>query len=229
MLSSSVSNGIALYGGQDGKLIWPGVGFAPAQPRPGAHAEVQFPGVKKHGHGLFGPTARKKTVAYVIITGPSGPVTRTVTGDFRIRQVMAWCSEFNRISETMGAEVRRPPNDVRSSDDAVERDPEVQCRLLAHRALMTNPHGEPAEEWAKHMKESLQALWDAREAARSRLGNNDEAHTTEHLEQPTPELQRPQKELTSELERLAALHESGALDDEEFRAAKARVIGGTTG
>ncbi len=32
--------------------------------------------------------------------------------------------------------------------------------------------------------------------------------------------------LTAELERLAALHTSGALDDEEFRAAKARIIGG---
>jgi hypothetical protein len=32
--------------------------------------------------------------------------------------------------------------------------------------------------------------------------------------------------IASELERLAALHSSGVLDDEEFRAAKARIIGG---
>jgi hypothetical protein len=32
--------------------------------------------------------------------------------------------------------------------------------------------------------------------------------------------------VASELERLAALHSSGALDDEEFRAAKARIING---
>ena len=32
--------------------------------------------------------------------------------------------------------------------------------------------------------------------------------------------------VTAELERLAALHSSGALDDEEFRAAKARIIHG---
>jgi hypothetical protein len=31
--------------------------------------------------------------------------------------------------------------------------------------------------------------------------------------------------VASELERLAALHASGALDDEEFRQAKARIIG----
>ncbi len=32
--------------------------------------------------------------------------------------------------------------------------------------------------------------------------------------------------VAAELERLAALHSSGALDDEEFRAAKARIIHG---
>jgi hypothetical protein len=35
-----------------------------------------------------------------------------------------------------------------------------------------------------------------------------------------------QDSITSKLERLAALHASGALDDEEFRAAKARIIHG---
>jgi hypothetical protein len=34
------------------------------------------------------------------------------------------------------------------------------------------------------------------------------------------------KGVAAELESLAALHESGALDDEEFRAAKARIIHG---
>lgn len=34
-----------------------------------------------------------------------------------------------------------------------------------------------------------------------------------------------QSDAISELERLAALHQSGALDDDEFRAAKARIIG----
>jgi Short C-terminal domain len=34
-----------------------------------------------------------------------------------------------------------------------------------------------------------------------------------------------QNDAVSELERLAALHQSGALDDDEFRAAKARIIG----
>jgi len=34
-----------------------------------------------------------------------------------------------------------------------------------------------------------------------------------------------QGDAVAELERLAALHQSGALDDDEFRAAKARIIG----
>jgi hypothetical protein len=37
---------------------------------------------------------------------------------------------------------------------------------------------------------------------------------------------RAQEGIASELERLTALHASGALDDEEFRAAKARIIHG---
>ena len=35
----------------------------------------------------------------------------------------------------------------------------------------------------------------------------------------------PQSDAVSELERLAALHQSGALDDDEFRAAKEHIIG----
>jgi hypothetical protein len=40
------------------------------------------------------------------------------------------------------------------------------------------------------------------------------------VRQPTP-----QSDAVSELERLAALHQSGALDDDEFRAAKEHIIG----
>jgi hypothetical protein len=40
------------------------------------------------------------------------------------------------------------------------------------------------------------------------------------VRQPTP-----QSDAISELERLAALHQSGALDDDEFRAAKEHIIG----
>jgi hypothetical protein len=36
----------------------------------------------------------------------------------------------------------------------------------------------------------------------------------------------PQTGVATELERLAALHASGVLDDEEFRQAKARILGG---
>ena len=34
----------------------------------------------------------------------------------------------------------------------------------------------------------------------------------------------PEDQQLSELERLAALHDSGALDDEEFKAQKAKVL-----
>jgi hypothetical protein len=83
-------------------LIWPGVRTAPALPRPGAHAEVQFPDTKTKtaGSGLFGLTLRKKTTAYVLVTWPGGSATRKVTGDIRIRMVMQWCEAFNLISDS---------------------------------------------------------------------------------------------------------------------------------
>jgi hypothetical protein len=40
-----------------------------------------------------------------------------------------------------------------------------------------------------------------------------------------PPAPAPETDTTAELERLARLHESGALSDEEFAAAKARVLG----
>ncbi|MGH3186172.1 MAG: hypothetical protein ACRDPY_10350 [Streptosporangiaceae bacterium] len=86
-------------------LIWPGVRTAPALPRPGAHAEVQFPEAetKTRGDGLFGLTLRafrKKSTAYVLVTWPGGSATRKVTGNARIRMVMGWCEAFNRISDS---------------------------------------------------------------------------------------------------------------------------------
>jgi len=84
-------------------LIWPGVRTAPALPRPGAHAEVQFPEAetktKTRGNGLFGLTLPKKATAYVRVTWPGGSATRKVTGNIRIRMVMDWCEAFNRISD----------------------------------------------------------------------------------------------------------------------------------
>jgi hypothetical protein len=90
-------------------LIWPGVRTAPALPRPGAHAEVQFPEAetKTHGNGLFGHTLRKKTTAYVRVTWPGGSATRKVTGNVRIRMVTEWCEAFNRISDEYVSGTRR--------------------------------------------------------------------------------------------------------------------------
>jgi len=50
------------------------------------------------------------------------------------------------------------------------------------------------------------------------------------VEEGTPVAAEPDSQngapVAAELERLTALHESGTLDDEEFRAAKARIIHG---
>jgi hypothetical protein len=42
---------------------------------------------------------------------------------------------------------------------------------------------------------------------------------------PPPAASAPATDSTAELERLAKLHESGALTDEEFAAAKSKVLG----
>ena len=42
---------------------------------------------------------------------------------------------------------------------------------------------------------------------------------------PAPAAAAPAEDATSELERLASLHDSGVLSDDEFSAAKAKVLG----
>ena len=42
---------------------------------------------------------------------------------------------------------------------------------------------------------------------------------------PAPAAAAPADDATSELERLASLHDSGVLSDEEFTAAKAKILG----
>jgi Short C-terminal domain len=42
---------------------------------------------------------------------------------------------------------------------------------------------------------------------------------------PAPAAAAPAEDATSELERLASMHDSGVLSDEEFAAAKAKVLG----
>ncbi|HYZ51883.1 MAG TPA: hypothetical protein VE733_00015 [Streptosporangiaceae bacterium] len=79
--------------------LWPGGGFAPAKPRPGARAEVQLTGTKGRT-GSGGWSIREKNQAIVLITWPGGSTTRTVKGNFTIRAVMEWCAAFNQISGT---------------------------------------------------------------------------------------------------------------------------------
>ena len=42
---------------------------------------------------------------------------------------------------------------------------------------------------------------------------------------PAPAAAAPAEDATSEIERLASLHDSGVLSDEEFTAAKAKILG----
>ena len=42
---------------------------------------------------------------------------------------------------------------------------------------------------------------------------------------PAPAAAAPAEDATSELERLASLHDSGVLSDDEFTAAKAKILG----
>jgi Short C-terminal domain len=86
--------------------------------------------------------------------------------------------------------------------------------------LMTNPDREPPDKWAAHTRESLEALWAARKAVHARLSTN--ALTTAA---DIPAGPGSGDGVSAELERLARLHTAGAIDDEEFRAAKARVLG----
>jgi hypothetical protein len=70
-------------------------------------------------------------------------------------------------------------------------------------------------------------------AAGRRRGDPDQGDGPEDEEQydapppapPAPAAAAPADDETSELERLASLHDSGALSDDEFAAAKAKVLG----
>jgi hypothetical protein len=214
---------------------WPGGGFAPAKPVAGGHAEVNLAGKGRGGNNAFlgGALGRKKQQAIVVFTWPGGSTSRTIKGNMTIRYVMEWCSAFNAECERLGARnssdvatesnvtdlsgngtaERAPgsPRNIRVSDEAIERDPEVQRLFQAHRALMKNPHRWPPDKWTARMGESLEALSAAREAVRMRLGSSPVSGES----------------ISTELDRLARLHATGALDDQEFRAAKKRVLRST--
>lgn len=180
---------------------WPGGGFAPAKPVAGGRGEVTLAGKGRGGSNAFlgGALGHKKQQALVIFTWPGGSTSRTIKGNMTIRYVMEWCAAFNAECERLGSrsasgvgenvtlteraerdgnktteEAHRAPDNADVSDEVVERDPEVRRRLQAHRALMTNPHGEPPDKWTAQFGESLEALWAAREAARTRLGTKNQ-------------------------------------------------------
>ena len=53
-------------------MLWPGRGFAPAKPKPGAHAEVTMTGRGRMGGGRMMP-GLKQNQAFVVITWPGVP------------------------------------------------------------------------------------------------------------------------------------------------------------
>jgi hypothetical protein len=71
-------------------------------------------------------------------------------------------------------------------------------------------------------------------AGRARRGDEPQDEQYEEDEQeydapppapPAPAAAAPADDATSELERLASMHDSGALSDDEFAAAKAKILG----
>jgi len=70
-------------------------------------------------------------------------------------------------------------------------------------------------------------------AAGRRAGGRDDAQDYGEYQEdapppapPAPAAAAPAEDMTSELERLASLHSSGILSDDEFAAAKAKVLNG---
>jgi hypothetical protein len=63
-------------------------------------------------------------------------------------------------------------------------------------------------------------------AGRARGSADDAAYAEPPPAPPQPAAPAPATDETSELERLASLHDSGALSDEEFAAAKQKILGG---
>jgi hypothetical protein len=67
-------------------------------------------------------------------------------------------------------------------------------------------------------------------AGRARGGDEQEEQDEQGYDPPppappAPAAAAPAEDATSEIERLASLHESGVLSDEEFTAAKAKILG----
>ena len=62
-------------------------------------------------------------------------------------------------------------------------------------------------------------------------GRNEQAAEDQAYEQappppaPPPPAASPAEDATSEIERLAALHDAGSLSDDEFAAAKSKILG----
>ena len=71
-------------------------------------------------------------------------------------------------------------------------------------------HHHQAKKWAKQDAEDQQAM---------------EQEGYEEEEYAAPAEAPPEEDLTSQLQQLADLHESGALSDDEFAAAKQKLLG----
>ena len=83
-----------------------------------------------------------------------------------------------------------------------------------------------------HCRVAVTAFWSAYERGRAAQADDDAAYADDgggYAEPPPapppPAAPAPAADDTSELERLVSMHDSGALTDEEFAAAKKSVLG----
>lgn len=78
-------------------------------------------------------------------------------------------------------------------------------------------HHHQAKKWANQ---------DAEEQGAQGEGYEEGEYTPEPEQYAAPAEAPPEEDLTSQLQKLADLHDSGALTDEEFAAAKQQLLGG---
>jgi hypothetical protein len=89
-------------------------------------------------------------------------------------------------------------------------------------------HHHQAKKWAKQDQQE----YEAQQYEQQQYAQQQAAQEPEYYEEPAPAPAPPPPaaatgpDLTAQLQQLAQLHESGVLSDEEFAAAKAKLLGG---
>jgi hypothetical protein len=101
--------------------------------------------------------------------------------------------------------------------DPSQMSPEDALRLAREGLAKTNTYFNGANQRRRltdEQRAQMEAVFDKLEAANARAASS-----------PPPEPEPEPNDTISKLERLASLHASGALTDEEFAAQKSRLLG----